>query len=130
MLFTLIILGGLFLLIVPGIIFSLMFGMCVYAVMDKKMSAVESVKYSKKITKGYRGLIFVLYVAIGLLTLLGIPIAYGLQKLDSNLIFIGLIPYLINVVFVLPWTAAAAAAAYDSLVKKNEEALEAREESV
>ena len=130
MLFTLIILGGLFLLIVPGIIFSLMFGMCVYAVMDKKMSAVESVKYSKKITKGYRGLIFVLYVAIGLLTLLGIPFAYGLQKLDSNLIFIGLIPYLINVVFVLPWTAAAVAAAYDSLVKKNEEALEAREESV
>ena len=129
MLFTLIILGGFLLLVVPGVIFSLMFGMCVYAVMDKEMSAVESVNYSKKITKGYRGLIFVLYVAIGFLTLLGMPFAYGLQKLDSNLMLIGLIPYLINVVFVLPWVAATGAAAYDSLVKKNEELLGVQEKS-
>ncbi|MCK4519076.1 MAG: hypothetical protein KAU12_03045, partial [Candidatus Omnitrophica bacterium] len=76
-----------------------------------------------------RGLIFVLYVATGLLTLLGIPFYRGLHKLDSNLMLIGLIPYLINIVFILPWTAAAGAAAYDSLVKKNEEALEVQEES-
>ncbi len=63
---------GLILLIVPGIIFSLMFFFAPYIVIDKGLGPVEAMKESVRITKGHRWVLLGLALLCGLVTLLGI----------------------------------------------------------
>jgi len=66
-LFTLIWLGGLLLLIVPGIIFALMFSQFFYLIIDRNVGIIESLELSKQITHGNKLMIFVLWLlAVGL----------------------------------------------------------------
>ena len=67
---TLIIGAGIIMLIVPGIIFACKLAFVPYLVMDRKMDAVEAIKKSWNMTKGYAGTIFWMgivsfFVAIG-----------------------------------------------------------------
>ncbi|HEX8118643.1 MAG TPA: hypothetical protein VF521_15315, partial [Pyrinomonadaceae bacterium] len=52
---------GYILLIVPGIIFSLMFSVSVPAAIVERLGAVDAMRRSYELTKGYKGLIFITY---------------------------------------------------------------------
>ena len=57
-LYSLIVLGGFLLLIVPGIIWSIKYGLYTTAIVDKKFGPVEALKYSGQITKGEKWNLF------------------------------------------------------------------------
>jgi len=70
---------GIFLLVVPGIIFACRLAFVRYLVLEKKMDPVQAVKESWKMTQGYAGEIFLMglvgfFVAVGGLICLGIGI--------------------------------------------------------
>jgi len=74
-----IILAGFVLLIIPGIIFALMFGQSLYALIDKNKGVLESLSYSAKITKGYRWKILGIGIVLFFLILVSIiPFGLGL----------------------------------------------------
>lgn len=64
--------GGLLLLIVPGMIWFLKFSLWPYFMVEKNVGIIESLKMSSRATAGYKGSLFVLYIYLGALTLLGI----------------------------------------------------------
>ena len=82
---TLMVLGGLILLIVPGIILAVASTYTLYAVLDKKKGITESIQYSFKITKGHRLRIFTTLLVMGLFSLIGI-LALGVGILVTSLI--------------------------------------------
>jgi uncharacterized membrane protein len=59
-LYGLIVLGGLILLIVPGIIWAIKYSMFGYLIIDREMPPVEALKKSGQITKGSKGNLFLL----------------------------------------------------------------------
>lgn len=63
---------GFVLLIVPGVIFSLMFAVCVPAAVVEGLGPLDALKRSHELTKGYKGMIFITFFLWGLLvTVLG-----------------------------------------------------------
>lgn len=70
-LYGLIVVGGLVLLIVPGIMWSIQFQFARYFVVDKEMGPIEALKASSKLTKGCRWDIFGFNVLMLLVTFLG-----------------------------------------------------------
>lgn len=68
---TLLIYIGFFLLVVPGVIFALMFAFAGYYVLDKGMGPIEAMKASKEATKGYKLDLFGLFVILGLMNVIG-----------------------------------------------------------
>lgn len=66
-----VIIGGLILLIVPGVIFALMFYFTPYLVIDKGLGPVEAMKESARMTKGHRWTIFKLCILSALIMILG-----------------------------------------------------------
>lgn len=83
---------GYIMLIVPGIIFSLMFAVCVPAAIVEGLGPVDSLKRSHELTKGNKGLIFVTFFLWGLLvTVLGWVVAWSFAN-GGNL---GLLPTLL-----------------------------------
>ncbi|MDD5085192.1 MAG: hypothetical protein PHE61_04005 [Candidatus Omnitrophica bacterium] len=115
----LIVLGGIVLLIVPGIIWALKYGLCFFAVMDKNLRAREAIRFSGEITKGHKGKLFMLGLIAYLFGLLAYPFYIGIQGLGEDLgptfVVAGIVPYLVSVLVVTPWIGATAASAYDSL---------------
>jgi uncharacterized membrane protein len=65
----LIILGGLLLLVVPGVIWAIKYQFAMTLVVDKKMGFNEALKTSGRITKGHKGWLFGLTILIGLMQL-------------------------------------------------------------
>ena len=63
---------GLVFLIVPGIIIALAFGMALYLVMDRNMDAIPAIKESIRITRGNRWRLFLLYVFMLLINIIGL----------------------------------------------------------
>ncbi len=71
-------LGGL-LLIVPGVIFALMFMFYGLAILDENLSVFKSLSRSQEITKGHRWNMFLMGLIIGLLVIVSaIPFGVGL----------------------------------------------------
>jgi uncharacterized membrane protein len=68
---SLITLFGFILLIIPGIILSIRLGFFDYLIVDKNSRIVESLKKSWEITKGNTWNLFLLYILLGLINLLG-----------------------------------------------------------
>lgn len=95
-----IVIAGILFLIIPGIIFACKLAFVPYLVMDKKMDAVDAVKTSWNMTKGYTWTIF-------LIGLLAIPIAI----LGLLMLVVGLIP-------AIMWIEGASAAIYYNVDKK------------
>jgi uncharacterized membrane protein len=62
-LYALIVIGGLILLIVPGIIWGLKYQFFGYLIIDQDMDAVEAIKKSGKITMGEKGHLFLFALA-------------------------------------------------------------------
>ncbi len=76
---TVIMLGGLLLLIVPGIIASIALSFSLYLMVDKDMKIIESIKTSWAITQGYRWEIFILGIVLIGINILGIlALMFGL----------------------------------------------------
>ena len=72
LLFSLIVLAGFVLLVVPGIILSVMLQYYSYFIIDKNMGPVESIKASAALTKGVRWKLFGFGLVLGLLNIAGI----------------------------------------------------------
>ena len=64
--------GGLILLIVPGIILALMFSQTLNLVVDRGMGPIEAMKESARMTKGYKWELFLLMLLTIAVTILGI----------------------------------------------------------
>ena len=71
LLYSAIVLGGILLLIVPGIIFALMFQFYSYLIVDQNLKPKEALKQSKTLTKGHKLQLFWLMLLLGLLNLAG-----------------------------------------------------------
>ncbi|MDR3570940.1 MAG: DUF975 family protein [Candidatus Pacebacteria bacterium] len=74
---------GLVLVIVPGVIWAIMFGFGLLLVVDKGMGPIEALKESKRITYGYKwqlfllGILSILVVILGFICLIvGVLVAY------------------------------------------------------
>ena len=62
---------GFFLLVIPGIIFSIRFWFFGYLIVDKNLGVIESLKKSWEITKGNTFNLFVFFVLLALINILG-----------------------------------------------------------
>jgi hypothetical protein len=71
-LYGLIVLGGFVLLIVPGIIWGVKFGLCFYFVVDKGLGPIEALKASSRTTMGVKWQLFGFAAICGLINLLGL----------------------------------------------------------
>lgn len=71
LLFVLVLVVGLVLLVVPGIIWGIMFGFAPYLVIDKRLSPIEALKESRRMVYGYKWELFLLGVLSVLIVLLG-----------------------------------------------------------
>ncbi|MBU0661108.1 hypothetical protein KKG22_02915 [Patescibacteria group bacterium] len=71
-LYSLIVLGGLILFIVPGIIFIFRYSQSFYLLLDKKLSPTEALKESRRITEGAKMDIFLAAILFGVIALLGL----------------------------------------------------------
>jgi uncharacterized membrane protein len=94
---TLIVAGGLILLIVPGIIFACKLAFVPYLVVDRKLEPVEAIKTSWNMSNGYTGQVFL----VGLL---------GLLLSIAGLICLG-----VGIIIAAMWVELALAALYYAL---------------
>lgn len=88
---------GFVFLIVPGIILACRLAFVPYLVMDKKLEPVASVEKSWEMTRGYGWKIF------------------GMGMLVVPIFILGLISFIVGVIFALIWISAAFAAMYHAV---------------
>jgi len=100
---------GLFLLIVPGIVFACKLAFVPYLVVDRKMETVEAVKESWRMTKGHALKVF-------LIGLLAIPIAMA-----------GLLCFGVGIIVAIMWIGIAFASLYHAVSISGESSDEKRE---
>ncbi|MFZ5800742.1 MAG: hypothetical protein ACOY3D_05130 [Candidatus Omnitrophota bacterium] len=103
--YILAVLGGLILLIVPGIIFMVMLGMYPYLIVDKNMRPIESLRASRRLTKGARWQLFWFGAVIVLFNLSG------------------LLCLVVGLLFTIPASSIAGAYVYDQLRQQEEPAV-------
>lgn len=75
-LFGIIVLAGLILLIIPGIILAIMLYFFVYVLLDKNMRPIDTLKESKRLTKGHRWNLFWFAIIVALLNILGAVVVF------------------------------------------------------
>jgi hypothetical protein len=92
MLYTLVTVAGYVMLIVPGVIFSLMFSVCVPVALVEGRGPVAALKRSYALTQGYKGLIFATYFLWGLLVA---ALSWGVAWSFANDAKLGLLPTLL-----------------------------------
>jgi uncharacterized membrane protein len=88
---ALVIAAGLILLIVPGIIFALMFMFAPFIVIERELGPIDSMKESNRITRGHKWPLFgllLLLVAINLLGLLALGVGLLVSVPVSTLAFV------------------------------------------
>ncbi|MHC4124463.1 MAG: hypothetical protein ACYSSI_12885 [Planctomycetota bacterium] len=126
LLMNIVVLIGLFFLIIPGVVLLLTYELSLFIVMDKGLTPHEALSLSSKITSGYKYKLFgllLLRIAIGALAW---PFGKGLYNIGAGndkaffYIAIGIVPYLICCLVLIPWFAATLATAYDALSKEYE----------
>jgi len=71
LLYFVIVLGGLILLIVPGIIWAIKYQFFAYLIVDKNLSPMEAIKKSGEITMGKKGKLFLLGLLFALINIVG-----------------------------------------------------------
>lgn len=70
-LYSLIVMGGLILLVIPGIIWAVQFGMAGYVSLDEGLDPIEALKRSSRLTRGTRGELVLLGLLLTGINLLG-----------------------------------------------------------
>ncbi len=91
------VIGGGLLLVIPGIIFGIMFQMYSYLIVDKGLGPIAAMQRSREITRGSRMNLFLLGLLIGLINLAGA------------------LCFLIGLLWSIPTTSIALATVYDHL---------------
>jgi uncharacterized membrane protein len=71
-LYALIVIGGLCLLIFPGVIWAIKFGFYGYFIIDRKAGAIDALKMSSAATQGSKGELFLFGLVVFALNLLGL----------------------------------------------------------
>ncbi len=108
LLYGLIVFGGVLLLIIPGIIWGIQFSLVTYLVIEEKLGPIEALKRSSVLTKGHKGDLFTMNLAL-----------FGINILGFFALFIGLL-------WTIPTSYMAQTYAYRKLrsFQLNEKALE------
>ncbi len=121
-------------LVVPMIVLFLKYSLSIYAIMDGDSTAVRAIRQSGRITRGRKGKLFGLLLisfAAGMLTW---PFWRGLrhpQHANADiLIAVGSLLYVVYVLVVFPWLAAAHDTAYDSLCRAAQEPSAGRQRAI
>jgi uncharacterized membrane protein len=78
--YLLIIIGGLILFVVPGIVWSVKFGLFPYVIVDEGAQPIRALKQSAVLTKGTKWQLFLFYILLGLVNMLGM-MAFGVGLL-------------------------------------------------
>lgn len=97
----LIVIGGLILLIIPGIYFAIKLTFVPYLIIDKKMKVIEAIKSSWALTKGHEWTIFLMWLLGGLIAIAG------------------LVVLIVGILFSFIWISSAFAILYNSVSKKH-----------
>ena len=95
--YSLIVFGGLLLLVVPGVIWAIKYQFALTLVVDKKMGLNEALKTSGRITKGHKGWLFgltILVVLMQLATIFTLFIGLIVTVPLANIIYIVVYRYL------------------------------------
>lgn len=99
LLYGLVVVGGLILLVIPGIIWGIKYQYTTYLIVDRGMSPLDAFKKSGKITQGhkmklfYLGLVFMAMTVIGMITLgLGLIIIWPIISLAGAYVYRKLSP--------------------------------------
>lgn len=66
-----IVLGGMILLVIPGIIWGIKYGFYPYLIVDRNLGVIDSLKKSAEITKGVKWDLFVFGILLGLINVAG-----------------------------------------------------------
>jgi len=78
-LYSLIVTGGLFLFVIPGVFWMVKFYFFGYAIIDKGMGPIEALKESSVLTKGVKWDLLALIILVALINIIGaLPIGLGL----------------------------------------------------
>lgn len=137
-LYSLIVWGGMLLLIIPGIIWGIKFWFFDYFIVDKKLGPIEALKKSSAITRGVKWDLFVffllllginlpglLFLFIGLTGLTGglFILLFGLITVGGGVFFLFISSILIGLIGLfatIPTTMVAAAFVYRKLLAQTE----------
>lgn len=103
-LYGLITLAGFILLIVPGVVWSVQFGLYSYLIIDRDLGVIGSLKKSSLVTRGAKGRLLVFYLLLFLVN------------------FAGVICLIIGLFATIPTTMIAAAYVYKKLLSETEKA--------
>ena len=109
-LYGIIVVVGLLLLVIPGIIWSIKYGLFRYLIVDKGMGPIEALKKSAEITKGSKWNLFLLAVLLGLINILGV------------------LAFIVGLFVTIPLSMIAAAYVYRKLLFTAGEKVEGAEE--
>lgn len=71
LIYSLIVIGGFILLVIPGIIWGIKYQYYGYLVIDKQIAPMDGIKESGRITQGHKMNLFLLALLVGLLNVLG-----------------------------------------------------------
>jgi hypothetical protein len=132
-LYSVIMFIGMLLFIIPGLYWAAKFGLSYFAVMDREHLerpplVSEALRMSGELTTGHVGKVFCLIVImiVGLFASLPFQMGLGLSPMskgaDVELILIGIVPFLLNLLVLFPWVWASLAAAYEGLSGRGETA--------
>ena len=115
---------GMILLLIPGIVWGLKYSLCLIIALDKKLSPIQAIKLSGKITQGYKAKLFLLSIPSIAFGILLLPFVFAFHEPIQNwsivFMLIGLTLHFVSSFFVIPWMFAAWSIAYDSLIKQYE----------
>lgn len=100
LLYSLVVIFGTILLIVPGVIFGLMYFLSTYLVVDQGLGVIESMKESKRLTGGKRGKLFLI----------------GLTSLGINIL--GMLCLGVGVIVTAPLTVVMGGLVYQRLAEQ------------
>lgn len=124
MLSLLAVMGGMILLVIPGIIFATRFAFSPLAAMDKKTAGPKSLIFSSQISQGFRNKILaggIIYLFLEIITtrLFIDHVQYPEKYQNVGLWIVGAILYIVDIIIVTPWMSSSFAAAYHSLASLN-----------
>lgn len=101
-LYSVMIVVGLVLLVVPGVFVAIAFMPCMFLVLDDDLGVLDTLRRAWEMTEGYRGRIFIVAVAV-----VGINV-------------LGLLALLVGVIFTGAWSLLIGATLYDELARAYE----------
>lgn len=110
--------------IIAGIVMDLRLRQSLFAVIDKRLSASESLEYSNKITYGFKLDLFRIFMILEVLILISSPLSYYILdfmfELEMNWIMVYLISFVCQLFIVYPLTGVTFALIYEYLIQTRE----------